>query len=229
MEKKKNLSRREKILVTALVILTLFLCVQTFYVMKISRDQKDITTLLARAQAPARTGAGTLPGSPAGSTGQTLFDSDRWDPFAEIENMHRQINRLFRNTLHRGGLDYGFDAFRERPHIFEPTVDMNETDKEYIMAFDLPGVDKDKIEITIENGYLSVSGKRQTEEQTESDDQSFYRMERSFGAFNRALPLPGPIREDQIQAEYADGVLTIRLPKRDEQKDASTSRTIPVM
>lgn len=223
MEKKKKLSRRERLLITALVVLSVFLCIQTFYVMRISQGQKDITTLLARTQTPLSAATST------GATGHTLFDFDRWDPFAEIENMHRQINRLFRNTLHRGGLDYGLDAFRARPHFFEPTVDMNETDAEYIIALDLPGVDKDKVEITIENGYLSISGERQTEKQTESDDQSFYRMERSFGAFERAFPLPGPIHEDQIQAKYADGVLTIRLPKRDEEKDTSTSRTIPVM
>jgi HSP20 family protein len=76
---------------------------------------------------------------------------------------------------------------------------------------ELPGVKKEDVEITLDHGDLVIRGARQEESEAKEDD--YYRMERNYGSFYRRLPLPGEVMPEQVQANFADGVLTIRLPQ----------------
>ncbi len=91
-----------------------------------------------------------------------------------------------------------------------PRLDVFENNGDIVVKTDLPGIDKDDIQITIENGSLVLTGER--EEESEVDEKDFYRHERSHGSFMRSLPLPFDADADDVKAVFLDGVLEIRIP-----------------
>lgn len=95
----------------------------------------------------------------------------------------------------------------------------------YILRVDLPGLDKDKINITVRGTLLTVQGVRASESESQDDEQGFYAKESSYGSFSRTLTLPGPVAEGRIDAKYENGVLTITLPKVEGGK---TTKRVPV-
>ena len=110
-----------------------------------------------------------------------------------------------------------WDPFREFGGAWMPPVDIYSTgEHELVIKAEIPGMNKDEIDITVENFTLTIRGEKKTE-QTVKDDQ-FHRVERSFGAFTRAFALPHTVDSDKVAAEYKDGVLTIKLPQREEAK-----------
>ena len=89
-----------------------------------------------------------------------------------------------------------------------------------IVRSDLPGLEKDKISVTVENNVLTVQGMRQTSSEADDKNRGFYSQERSYGSFSRSFNLPGPVDDSQINADYKNGVLTITLPKIAPAKNA---------
>ena len=84
--------------------------------------------------------------------------------------------------------------------------------------------------LSVENGYITITGTRDSENREESDDGRFFRAERSYGKFHRNIPLPGEIKEESISAEYKKGVLTIKMPKvNQEMTKQDDSKAIPIM
>jgi HSP20 family protein len=122
------------------------------------------------------------------------------------------MNRLFEDATHcRARTDAnGQDEFERAD--WTPAADVYETEAGYSIAIDLPGVNRDELEIDLEENRLIVKGSRVIDEPTK------YRTERSRGRFFRAFSVPGLVDQAQISAEYKDGVLQVRLPKRKEQK-----------
>jgi HSP20 family protein len=94
---------------------------------------------------------------------------------------------------------------------WSPTADISETDKEYLIRAALPAVKKEDVEVTYEDGVLTLSGERRKEEQQK--DEKFHRVESYYGNFLRSFALPDAIDEEAIKAESKDGVLTIHVPK----------------
>jgi HSP20 family protein len=99
---------------------------------------------------------------------------------------------------------------------FTPDVDVAETDKEYRVTAELPGLSKDDIEISLEEGTLTISGEKREEKKEEKEN--YWRTERSYGSFVRRIPLPTGVNEDAVEASFKDGVLTITLPKTEETR-----------
>jgi HSP20 family protein len=97
---------------------------------------------------------------------------------------------------------------------FAPAVDVTETDKEYKVTVEAPGIAKDELEVTINDGYLTIRGEKKEEQKEEKEN--YVRVERRYGSFHRDIPLPGGVKEDEVEATYKDGVLSIRLPKSPE-------------
>ena len=98
-----------------------------------------------------------------------------------------------------------------------PPVDIYSTGAhELVIKAEVPGMNKDEIDITVENFTLTIRGEKKTE-QTVKDDQ-FHRVERSYGTFTRSFALPHTVDANKVEAEYKDGVLTIKLPQREEAK-----------
>jgi HSP20 family protein len=97
-----------------------------------------------------------------------------------------------------------------------PSLDISETDKAVEVKLDLPGVTAKEIDIRLNGNLLTVSGERK--EEHEQKGKTYHRVERRYGSFSRSVTLPCPVQEDEVAAEYRDGVLAITLPKTDEAK-----------
>ncbi|MFH2010202.1 MAG: Hsp20/alpha crystallin family protein [bacterium] len=135
-----------------------------------------------------------------------------WRPFHELARFDRDFDSLFRNPVRNG--DVG---------TFRPSVDIEETEESFVLTADLPGVDEKEIEITVHEGVLLLSGKRELERE-EKTDKGIYR-ERSHGAFLRKFRLGPNVDPEGIAAAYKHGVLTVTLPKKAEAKP----KQIPVV
>jgi HSP20 family protein len=97
-----------------------------------------------------------------------------------------------------------------------PPVDIFEKNENLVLRVELPGVEKDDIEVRIENGVLSLHGQRRRDQEIE--EKNAYRLERSFGAFSRSFSLPTTVDATRIAATYKDGILEVTLPKAEEAK-----------
>jgi HSP20 family protein len=97
-----------------------------------------------------------------------------------------------------------------------PTVDISETDGEYLIKAELPEVKKEDVKVTVENGVLTLQGERRQEK--EEKGKRYHRVERSYGSFVRSFSLPESVDEGAVKAEYKDGVLNLHLPKTEKVK-----------
>ncbi|HXG02402.1 MAG TPA: Hsp20/alpha crystallin family protein [Candidatus Binatia bacterium] len=134
----------------------------------------------------------------------------RWEPFRELTEIQQEMNRLF-------------DSFFGRPtsvqageRLWVPLADMWETRDDLYVAFEVPGVREKDVSVSITGDLLTVKGERKWDKEIKED--SFHRLERVYGRFERAIPLPVPVQADKVKATYRDGVLEIRLPKAEEVK-----------
>ncbi|SPD75925.1 Small heat shock protein C2 [uncultured Desulfobacterium sp.] len=97
-----------------------------------------------------------------------------------------------------------------------PSLDFSEKDGNYILTAELPGMNREDISINIEDGYVTVSGKK--EEKIEEKEPNYYLKETRTGSFSRSIKLPGKVMEDKVEAVYKDGVLTVTMPHEEETK-----------
>ena len=107
---------------------------------------------------------------------------------------------------------------------FVPDVDVTETEKEFRLTAELPGMDEKDLEVTYVDGGLTIKGEKRVEREEQDGDS--YRSERQFGAFERTIPLPLDINADKAKASFKKGVLSITLPKTEEAR--SNKKTIPI-
>ena len=136
----------------------------------------------------------------------------RWEPFRELAALQSEMGRWMNQVA--GGV--GTPTGNGQSSTWLPAVDVWETDSELVLSFDLPGIEEEKIAVELDDNVLTVTGERErTSEQT---NDRYYRFERRFGQFSRSVTLPAGVKEDEIKAEYQDGVLEIRVPKPEEQK-----------
>jgi HSP20 family protein len=133
----------------------------------------------------------------------------RWEPFREIAALQNDMGRLMSAFLGQGN---GETTGR----TWVPAVDVWETEDKVVYAFDLPGIPEDRIAVEFEDGSLTVSGERERTEEVKND--GFYRYERRFGTFSRAVGLPQGVTEDDVNADYRDGVLEISVKKPEAPK-----------
>ena len=119
----------------------------------------------------------------------------------------RDVDRLF---------DAFFGADREQGRRWVPPVDLVEAEDHFVLKADLPGLSEDDVNVEVQDGNLTISGEREAEH--ESQERGWYRIERSFGSFNRSLTLPDGVDTDAISARFENGVLEVRIPKPEERK-----------
>lgn len=131
----------------------------------------------------------------------------RWEPFRELTALQNEMNRWFGTPSPGNGV---------RASTWAPASDVWETEDEFVLSFDLPGIPEDEISVEFDDDVLTVSGERSRIE--ESSDEHFHRFERRYGAFQRSVSLPAGVDESKINARYDKGVLEIRVPKPEEQK-----------
>ncbi|MFQ5663973.1 MAG: Hsp20/alpha crystallin family protein [Terriglobia bacterium] len=138
----------------------------------------------------------------------------RWDPFRDLTTLHDPIYRLFDDSFGRFRGELGSEALEGA--TWAPAVDIVEKGDELVLKADLPGIDPKTVEISVENGTLTLKGERKWESDLKEDD--YRRVERVYGSFVRCFTLPRSVDPDKVEAEYRNGVLQVRLPKRPEAK-----------
>lgn len=136
--------------------------------------------------------------------------SQQWNPLQDLMVLQDRMNRLFEDATQRRTQPGAGDEFERAD--WTPAADIHETDSGYLIAMDLPGIDREALEIDIDDGRLIVKGTRMIVESKQ------HRTERPRGKFLRTFSVPASVDQAKIGAEYKDGVLQIRLPKRTEQK-----------
>lgn len=135
----------------------------------------------------------------------------REHPF--FDTLQNEMNRLFEDFGH--GLGFPRTGkWLESLGEFHAKVDVKETDKEVVVSAEVPGVDIKDIDVSLKNGGLLIKGEKRQEK--EEKDKGYYRMERSYGSFERYLPLPCEIDRESVAASYKDGVVKITMQKTKE-------------
>ncbi len=141
------------------------------------------------------------------------------DPLEEMVRIQRQINRMFRDAFGRVRAYNGFGWF-SRKNPFDLDTDIKETKNSYIIKMDIPGMDKENINVETKGHMLVVSGQRN--EVDENKGNHFFKRERRFGYFARSLPLPEDADLNSVQADYKRGVLTITIHKKQKNLNTTT-------
>ncbi len=137
-----------------------------------------------------------------------------YDPFEDIFRQFQEMEKLMAEMMR------GFGSFgREFPGFeagFEPRIEMYETPDEVVVRAEMPGLDKDSIDVKVRGNYLIIKGVKKQENKEEKENVFF--SESFYGEFQRVIPLPVEVKEEGIEAIYDKGVLEIRLPKADSAR-----------
>jgi HSP20 family protein len=135
----------------------------------------------------------------------------RWDPFRELEEVSDRLNRVLGPDARRS---HGKETMIVAD--WTPSVDITETEGEYLIKAEIPDVRKEDVKVTLEDGVLTIQGQRKQEK--EEKGTKYHRIERSYGSFARTFSLPDVIEADKVKAEFKDGVLNLHLPKSEKAK-----------
>ena len=133
----------------------------------------------------------------------------RYAPGARRSPFMMDLNRLFGEAL-------PFEDANESPVNWKPLVDIAETESEFILTADLPGITKEDVSVSFEDDTLTVTGERKQESTTE--ETNYYRTERAYGRFSRSFTFPKGIKADKIEAKFDNGVLQVSVPKTADSK-----------
>jgi len=140
----------------------------------------------------------------------------KWSPYRELETMRRNMDKLFGGFFETTpGRDWPLWP-RLKPEIVLPNVDVYDKKDKIVVKAELPGMTKDHIDLTINEGSLTLKGEVKKEEEVKEED--YYSRERSYGSFTRTITLPAAVDETKAKAKFKDGILEITLPKKEEAK-----------
>ena len=137
----------------------------------------------------------------------------RWlDPFRDLSAIQERMNQIFEDALARSrGREEGLGT-----GMWTPAVDIYENNDFVVVKAELPGVEKNQISVDVKDGILSLRGERKFEK--ELKEESYHRIERSYGSFQRSFSLPVSVDQDKVTARFEDGVLEVKLPKKEKAK-----------
>jgi len=133
--------------------------------------------------------------------------------------MNQLLDPLFR----------GFDlapvgALEDRYAGFSPSVDVRESDEEFTIKAEIPGIDEKDVEVLVSDDTVTLKGEKKEEQEDKGKD--YYRLERSYGSFHRVIPLPKGVNLEKVEATFKNGILTVKLPKTEEAQ--SKGKKIPI-
>jgi len=135
----------------------------------------------------------------------------RYDPFRDIRTLQDEVNRLFSTNMGRFFNDEGIAR-----GAWSPNVDIFENKDQIVIEAELPGMNREDFDLSVENNVLTLHGERRFEKKEETDN--YHRVERSYGSFSRSFTLPQTVSAEGANAEFRNGVLRVTLPKREEVK-----------
>jgi len=137
----------------------------------------------------------------------------RWlDPFRDLSAIQERMNQIFEDALARSrGREEGL-----RTGMWTPAVDIYENNDSVVVKAELPGVERDQISVEVKDGILTLRGERKFEKEVK--EESYHRIERSYGNFQRSFSLPVSVEQDEVTARFKDGVLEVILPKKEQAR-----------
>jgi HSP20 family protein len=135
----------------------------------------------------------------------------RWEPVRELNTIQSDMNRLF-NTFFASPTAGNGGSLRR----WIPAMDLVETENDFVLKADLPGLGDGDVKIEVEDNVLTISGERKSEREERKD--GYYRVERASGSFRRSLTLPEGVDPESVQANFERGVLEVRIPKPEERR-----------
>jgi HSP20 family protein len=144
-------------------------------------------------------------------------DASSSDPMTEhpLGKFHREIDRLFEDAFPGFGLGSGFKGSvwpEMEQGMFKPRLDLGAAEDAYSISVEIPGVDEKDIRVDIANDTLTIKGEKK--QHKEEKDRHYYRLERSYGNFQRILSLPEDADQDKVSASFKNGILQIRIPRK---------------
>ena len=143
----------------------------------------------------------------------------RWEPFGDVDALFgRLMNNGFVN-----GRNFALGA-ANRKLDWAPSADISETDKEYVIRAELPAVKKEDVQVTYDDGIITIKGERK--QQKDDHSEKFHRMETVYGSFERSFSLPESAATDAIRCETKDGILTVHIPKKEVVKNNPIKITV---
>ena len=140
----------------------------------------------------------------------------RWDPFQDLRNAQDEMTQMSPMLAHALGLHTQQGNERAMTSAWAPALDISERKDAYLVTVELPGLKPEDLDITMEDGLLTIQGERHFA--NDSSEQKFHRVERRYGAFRRSITLPAHAMAEGIEASFEDGVLQILVPKAEEAK-----------
>ncbi len=141
----------------------------------------------------------------------------RWQPFREIDEMQRELNRIFDSLSSTQTDGVGL--------AFSPKAELTETPEAYELRLELPGIRSEDLEIQASANAISIAGERKSESKVE--EAGMTRTEFHYGKFQRVIPLPGRVAHQTVAADYKDGILHLTLPKAEEEKNKVVRISLP--
>lgn len=139
----------------------------------------------------------------------------KWSPFRELETMRRDMERLF-EELFEPVVRRGRWITKREHGVVVPNVDMYDRKNEIVVKAEIPGVEKENIDLKITDNNLTIKGEIKKEEEVKEED--YYSCERSYGSFTRTIALPSEVDSLKAKATFKNGILEITLPKKEEAK-----------
>lgn len=130
----------------------------------------------------------------------------RWDPFGEMTRMQRDMDRIFSRM---GAGDGG--RSETASVAWMPKIDVKAQGDDIVVRAELPGIDPEAVDVEVTDGVLTIKGERKAEE--EREDEGWLIRESSYGSFERSMVLPEGVKEEDIRADYSDGILELHVPK----------------
>lgn len=132
----------------------------------------------------------------------------RWQPFQEMETLRHQMDKMFDELA-------GYN--REVTKTWSPAVELEDTNDQLILRAEVPGLEGKDLDIQVAREAVSIAG--ETRYENKAEERGYLRSEFRYGKFQRTIPLPAAIKNDQVQAEFKNGILTLTMPKAEEAKN----------
>jgi HSP20 family protein len=136
----------------------------------------------------------------------------RWDPFDEVMTMRESMDRLFEDFFTRRPRSAG-------PLVWQPAVEVFETDSEIVVKAELPGIDPKNVSVTVTGDGLTIKGEARVEH--EDKGRNYYRRELRYGSFQRTIALPTEVKSEETKAAFKHGILEVKVPKAERVKPKS--------
>ena len=207
-------ARKRNTGVILLAVLIAVAAVQTYWILQQKKEIKHLKKMQIEN---------------SGSNADVASVLSAWDPFSEMEAIRQRMNDLFNDSFWRGVHSTNLPSqWSASMAHFHPSFDMEENEKAYVIHGDLPGLDKDHLQVVLRDQVLTIGGKREITNASK-DKRGPYTFERGFGSFSRSFVIPSAVDDSQMKADYKNGVLTVMVPKKQPSTaQSSAGVTVPI-